>query len=67
MARFTKTWKDGLFMGWDSCAPGSKCTEATMKEDLCSALDPIDAENFKQLEPGAAFTTQYGTAYFREW
>jgi len=67
MARFTKTKKDGNFMGWDEARQGAECSEAKSITDLYAKMNVADAKIFQSLSPGQVYTTRDFIEYFREF
>lgn len=67
MARYTKTYQDRDFMGWDELSKTAECTEATHEDDLGEHMRPVDIMVFENLGPGETHTSQNGTKFFREW
>lgn len=67
MTRYTKTWRDNMFMGWDELSLEAKCTEATLAVDLGCKIPEYAIAIFQGLEPGQTYTTYDGIKYFREW
>jgi hypothetical protein len=65
--RYTKTLRDGLFMGWDELSTTAECSEATLAKDLGTAMNEDDLATFQRLGPGEVYSTREFTEYFREW